>query len=172
MRTGVARITHLVAVAVCLTRIGHQPAIVLGIGNTIVIRIWIAHIPYTVMVGIRLIEARNERAIVTRVPNAVAIGVLLVRIGHRGTVVAGVADAVVVAVLLVGIRLVRAVVTGIADAIPVRVALVGIRGERTIVEFVGKAVQATGTVTEGGGPGTRLVGKRTIEVISIKIERP
>lgn len=37
-----------------------------------------------------------------------------------------------------------------------------------LLGFLGKTVEATGTVTDGGGPGTRLIGKHTIDVSSMK----
>ncbi len=39
-----------------------------------------------------------------------------------------------------------------------------------LVKFVAKNVTATGDVNEGGGPGTRLVGKLTIDITSIDLD--
>ncbi len=39
-----------------------------------------------------------------------------------------------------------------------------------LLEFVAKNVTATGDVNDGGGPGSRLVGKLTIDIASIELE--
>ena len=39
-----------------------------------------------------------------------------------------------------------------------------------LLEFVAKNVTATGDVNDGGGPGTRLVGKVTLEVTAIEVQ--
>ncbi len=39
-----------------------------------------------------------------------------------------------------------------------------------LLEFVAKNVTATGDVNDGGGPGSRLVGKLTIDVTSIELQ--
>ena len=38
-----------------------------------------------------------------------------------------------------------------------------------LLEFLGKTVEATGEVTEGGGPGHRIIGKQTINLTAIKV---
>ena len=38
-----------------------------------------------------------------------------------------------------------------------------------LLEFLGKKVEATGEITEGGGPGHRIIGKNTINMTAIRL---
>src|SRR5262249_21572657 len=136
----VAGISHPVAVVVVLVAVGDGGAVVLRIGDAVVVDVLVARITDAVVVGVLLIGIGDGGAVVVRVIDAVPIGVhgadhtrdgqRIGRVGVTGAVVLSIGDAVVV---VVG-------VAGITEAVMVGVELVGVGNGGAVVLGVGDAV--------------------------------